>query len=110
MVNPDKLKLFQMKNTAEIPNLKDATGETFIPKDCTHSAYNDADGKLHEVLTIETDGGKLYRTEVFAFIEKFAKYEEIFMDEKLEDRPPIKILGTKSKKGNPYIRYELVIE
>ena len=69
----------------------------------------DAEGKLHSVLVIK-DGktGKMFKTEVAAFIEKFLNYLESFGDLPDEEKPDILISCRVSKKGNKYANFDLV--
>ena len=52
--------------------------------------------------------GKMYKTEVSAFIEKFMKYDEAFGEDADADKPEIVIILNKSKKGNTYVNFDLV--
>ena len=110
-INMELLEKFKMKQTMEQGNLKSHVGEVLTVEKWENSEYVPEDGKLHRVLAIKAAGEKDFlRTEVSAFIDKFATYVAVFGDEKPEDRPRIKITGKKSKKNNDYISFELVDE
>lgn len=111
MVKAELIEIFKMKQTASAANLKSHIGECLRVDKWDFPEYVDADGAYHHVLAIKlADSGEILRTEVSAFIEKFKAYIETFGDEKLEDRPLLKITGKKSKKNNAYISFEIVDE
>ncbi len=111
MVKAELIEKFKMKQTASAANLKSHIGESLRVDKWEFSEYVDADGAYHNVLAIKiANTGEILRTEVSAFIEKFKEYIEAFGEEKLEDRPLVKITGKKSKKNNEYISFEIVDE
>lgn len=110
-VKAELIEKFKMKQTASAANLKSHIGECLRIEKWDFSEYVDADGAYHNVLAIKVaDTGEILRTEVSAFHEKFKAYIDAFGEEKLEDRPLLKITGKKSKKNNEYISFEIVDE
>lgn len=103
-----KMELFKAMNDRHT-NLRDCEGLIIKPVAYHTHQYSDADGKMHSVLVIKngTDG-KMYKTEVQAFIEKFMKYDEAFGNEPDEAKPDIVIIMNTSKKGNRYVNFDLV--
>lgn len=103
-----KLELFKAMNDRHT-NLRDCEGLIIKPVAYHTHQYSDADGKMHSVLVIKngTDG-RMYKTEVQAFIEKFMKYDEAFGVEPDEAKPDIVIIMNTSKKGNKYVNFDLV--
>lgn len=103
-----KMELFKAMNDKH-PNLRDCEGLIIHPVAYHTHQYSDADGKMHSVLVIKNGlDGKMYKTEVAAFIEKFLKYDEAFGDETDENKPQIVIILNTSKKGNKYVNFDLV--
>lgn len=92
-------------------NVKDIVGQVISPVACHTHQYADQDGKLHSVLVIK-DGktGKMFKTEVQAFIDKFMAYQEAFGDLPDEEKPDIRIACRVSKKNNKYANFDLVDE
>lgn len=110
-INQELLERFKMKQTAEAVNLKTHIGEHFRVSKSEVTEYTDVSGAYHRVLAIQPEGTKdIYRTEVSAFIEKFAAYDEVFGSVPVDERPYIKITGKTSKKRNEYISFDLVDE
>ena len=89
-------------------NVKDIDGQVISPVACHTHQYADQDGKLHSVLVIK-DGktGKMFKTEVKAFIEKFLKYNESFGADPDDEKPEIVIKINTSKAGNRYVNFDL---
>lgn len=103
-----RMELFKAMNDRHT-NLKDCEGLTIKPVAFHTHQYSDADGKLHSVLVIKNgNDGKMYKTEVSAFIEKFLKYDEAFGEEEDDNKPEIRIILNTSKKGNRYVNFDLV--
>lgn len=103
-----KMELFKAMNDKHT-NLRDCEGMVISPVATHTHTYSDADGKLHSVLVIKNGkDGKMYKTEVQAFIEKFMKYEEAFGEEPDENKPDIVIVLNTSKKGNKYVNFDLI--
>lgn len=103
-----KMELFKAMNDKHT-NLRDCEGMIISPVATHTHTYCDAEGKMHSVLVIKNGkDGKMYKTEVSAFIEKFMKYEEAFGEEEDENKPEIVIVLNKSKKGNTYVNFDLV--
>ena len=102
-----KLELFKAMNDKH-ENLKDCEGLIISPVAFHVHQYTDSDQKLHNVLVIK-DGktGKMFKTEVSAFIEKFLKYDEAFGDSPDNEKPDIVIKLNVSKKGNKYVNFDL---
>lgn len=110
-IKTELLEKFKMTQTQDLGNLKSHVGEIISVEKWETSEYVPEDGKLHRVLAVKVAGTEDYlRTEVTAFIDKFATYAAVFGDEPVEDRPRIKITGKKSKKNNDYISFEIVDE
>lgn len=90
-------------------NLKDCEGLVIRPVAFHTHNYEDTKGKQHTVLVIfNGNDGKMYRTEVAAFIDKFMAYDESFGDLADEEKPQIVITIMTSKAGNKYVNFELV--
>ena len=103
-----KLELFKAMNDKH-QNLKDCEGMVISPVAHHAHQYLDADGKTHSVLVIKNGkDGKMYKTEVSAFIEKFLKYDEAFGSAPDEEKPDIVIIINTSKKGNKYVNFDLL--
>lgn len=103
-----KMELFKAMNDKHI-NLKDCEGLIISPVAHHTHTYTDADGKEHSVLVIKNGkDGRMYKTEVSAFIEKFLKYLEAFGDLPDEEKPDMVIVINTSKKGNKYVNFDLV--
>ena len=103
-----KMELFKAMNDKHT-NLRDCEGMVISPVATHTHTYSDADGKLHSVLVIKNGkDGKMYKTEVQAFIEKFMKYEEAFGDVDDTEKPDIVIILNTSKKGNKYVNFDLM--
>ena len=103
-----KLELFKAMNDKH-QNLKDCEGMVISPVAHHTHQYLDADGKTHSVLVIKNGkDGKMYKTEVSAFIEKFLKYDEAFGSAPDEEKPDIVIVINTSKKGNKYVNFDLL--
>lgn len=94
-----------------LTNVKDIDGQILLPVAQHTHTYTDADGKLHSVLVIK-DGitGNMYKTEVQAFIDKYASYLESFGDLPDDEKPKIQIALRVSKKNNKYVNFDLVNE
>lgn len=101
-------ELFRAKNGDGVENVRDCEGQILRPVAFTTKHYIGQDEKEHEVLIFK-DGktGKMFKTEVKAFAEKFRDYMESFGDEPDEERPEIVIILNKSKKGNTYVNFDL---
>lgn len=103
-----QMELFKAMNDKHT-NLKDCKGLVISPVAHHTHQYVDADGKTHSVLVIKNGkDGKMYRTEVAAFIEKFLKYDEAFGSMPDDQKPDITIILNVSKKGNRYVNFDLV--
>jgi len=98
-----KIQRYKMTRTRDLPNIREIIGETVHVSAELLTEYTDPDGEIHKVLSLLTDRG-YYKTEVAAFIEAFAEFVEVFGDE----RPAITITGKTSKRGNPYVNFEIV--
>ena len=108
-ISKELLDKFKMKQTADLGNLKSHIGEILPVEKWEFSEYSDVDGKYHKVLAISVAGTEdIYRTEVTAFIEKFATFIDVFGEEPVANRPRIKITGKVSKKKNDYISFVIV--
>lgn len=93
------------------PNLKDCEGLVIRPVAFHTHGYDDSDGKPHNVLVIlNGNDGKMYRTEVKAFIDKFMKYDESFGEMPDDEKPEIVVTIKTSQKGNRYVNFELVAD
>lgn len=100
-------QLFRAMNDKH-ENLKECEGQIIKPIAYHTHTYISGDGKEHSVLVI-LDGktGKMYKTEVKAFIEKFMKYDESFGSADDNDKPEIVIIINTSKAGNRYVNFDL---
>lgn len=100
-------ELFRAMNDKH-ENLKECEGQIIKPVAFHTHTYVATDGKEHSVLVIK-DGktGKMYKTEVKAFIEKFLKYDESFGADPDDEKPDIVITINTSKAGNRYVNFDL---
>lgn len=102
------IQKFKAMNDKHV-NFKDCEGMVVSPVAYHTHNYEDADGKQHTVLVIlNGKDGKMYKTEVQAFIEKFLKYDESFGDMPDDEKPEIVIVLNTSKKGNKYVNFDLL--
>lgn len=109
MLNRELYEKFLQRDTGKLPNIKDLIGQTVNPMSSFRSTYM-VDGKEHIVLAITFDQGT-YRTECGAFIQRWQDFlETIGAEVAPEDWPLIKIIEKKSKRGNAYIDFEIVME
>lgn len=105
LTGSQKFKAMNDKHT----NLKDCDGMLLHPVAFHTHSYEDSDGKQHNVLVLFNGlDGKMYKTEVAAFIEKFMKYDESFGNLPDDEKPQIVISPRVSKKGNKYVNFDLV--
>lgn len=104
-----RTELFRAMNSQDVQNVKELEGEAILPVGCHTHTYEDQDGKEHQVLVIKDWlTGKLFKTEVQAFIKKFMAYLEAFETLPDEDRPFMLIKANVSKKGNRYANFDVV--
>lgn len=103
------IELFRAKNGDGVQNVKECEGEIIYPVAYTTKVYTGQDEKEHHVLIIK-DGksGRMYKTEVKAFIEKFIDYDSSFGGCDDSEKPGIVIVAHTSKKGNKYVSFDLV--
>ena len=81
-----RMELFKAMNDKHT-NLRDCEGMHIKPVAFHTHQYSDADGKLHSVLVIKNGiDGKMYKTEVSAFIEKLDCYHS----EQVEERQHVR--------------------
>ena len=93
----------------KLDNLKECEGLVIAPVAYHTHTYTASDGSDHAVLVILNGrDGKMYKTEVKAFIEKFNTYLESFGDLPDDEKPEIMIVINTSKKGNRYVNFDLV--
>ena len=110
-IDKSLIERFKMKQTADAINLKTHINEVLKIDNWEISEYCDVEGTYHKVLALKVlPSGDIYRTEVAAFIEKFASYAEVFKVIPVDDRPYIKITGKTSRKKNEYISFEITDE
>lgn len=102
-----KVQQYKMMDSKTLPNLKDIGGETIKVVACLTHTYVDSEGEEHKVLSLMCEDGRMFRTEVKAFIDSFVNYWAVFGEEADEDKPTMKIITMKSKRGNPYVSFEL---
>ena len=103
------IELFRAKNGDGVSNVKECEGEIIKPVAFTTKAYTGQDGKEHNVLIIKDEkSGRMYKTEVKAFIEKFLDYDSSFGACDDSEKPEIIIVMKESKKGNKYVTFDLV--
>ena len=90
-------------------NLKDCEGQSIHPVGFHTHTYEDRTGKEHSVLVIFDDkSGKMYKTEVAAFIDKFMSYDESFGSLPDEEKPDIVVTIKTSQAGNKYVNFDVV--
>lgn len=102
----EAMRKFKMSNTQTMENIKVLIGQTVKPLYWQMSEYTDSDGEVHHVLAIDFAERGCFRTEVAAFIERFNSYIDAFSGE--EEFPSIIITGKNSKRGNPYISFDVI--
>ena len=103
-----RIELFKAMNDKH-ENLRDCDGMIISPVAYHTHTYTDNEGKIHTVLVIKNGkDGKMYKTEVQAFIDKFLKYDESFGDLPDNEKPEIVISMRTSKKGNKYVNFDLM--
>ena len=108
MAELTRAEIFKAMNDRHV-NIKEMDGQEIHPVAFHTHNYMDAEGKPHSVLVIKDgDSGKMYKTEVQAFIEKFMSYDEAFGELPDEEKPRIVINCRVSKKGNKYANFDLV--
>ena len=109
MLNRELYEKFLQRDTGKLRNMKELVGTAVNPMSSFQSTYM-VDGKEHVVLAITFDEGT-YRTECGAFIQRWHDFlETIGAEVAPEDWPLIKIIEKKSKRGNSYIDFEIVME
>lgn len=92
----------------KLPNLKECEGLSIRPIGFHTSHYTGADNKEHiKLVILNGNDGKMYKTEVMAFIEKFMQYDESFGDMPDEEKPEIVVTINVSKAGNRYVNFDL---
>lgn len=103
------IELFRAKNGDGVSNVKECEGEIIKPVAFTTKTYTGQDDKEHNVLIIKDgNSGRMYKTEVKAFIEKFLDYDASFGGCDDSEKPDITIVLKESKKGNKYVTFDLV--
>ena len=70
--------------------------------------YARTNGEETVLVILNGHDGKMYKTEVAAFIEKFTKYDDSFGDLPDEEKPDIIITLLTSKAGNKYVGFDLI--
>lgn len=105
-MNIEAVRKFKMSNTQALPNVKEIIGQTVTPEYWQFSEYVDANGVTHTVLAMDFGTVGIYRTETAAFIERFTAYADAFGAE--DEKPAISITGKQSKRGNPFVCFDLV--
>lgn len=102
------VQLFKAMNDKHT-NLKDCEGMIIKPIASHTHTYTGRDNTEHAVLVIlNGKDGKMYKTEVKAFIEKFLKYQESFGNLPDDELPEIVVTITTSQKGNKYVNFDLM--
>lgn len=94
---------FKMKNTKDLPNMKELNGIVDVPLAMEATTYTNG-SEEHNVLAILFRDSGIYRTECKGFIDSFMAYWEAFAEEPDEQKPPITISIYKSKKGNDTLK------
>lgn len=102
-----KIEEYRMRDTRNLPNLKDAIGQTDKPVAMIFTEYTDRNGVVHNVLAVKFEKIGTYRTEVKNFIESAINYWDTFENEPDEVKPAIKIFSRKSRQGNDVLCMEL---
>lgn len=103
------VEIFKAMNGDGITNFKDAEGLIVAPVAFHTHTYESQDGKEHNVLVIKNGkDGKMYKTEVQAFIKKFMAYDEAFGELPDEEKPEFAITLVTSKKGNRYVNFDVL--
>ena len=101
-----RAEIFNVINSKNLPNIIECDTLTLHPVAFHTHTYEDQEGKEHEVLVIKDgESGKMYKTEVQAFIKKFMSYDEAFGTLPDEEKPRIMVKLVKSKKGNTYVDF-----
>lgn len=103
-----RIEVFRAINGDGIANVKECEGQEIKPVAFNTHTYADQEGKEHSVLVIKDgNSGKMYKTEVQAFIKKFLAYDEAFGDLPEDEKPTIIIVLKESKKGNRYVNFDV---
>lgn len=106
MENMSKMEQYRMSRTANMANIKEIIGETVTVIAMAEREYVNEDGEVHNVLAMKLADGRYYRTETAAFMEAFRDFWDFFADE--AEKPAIKIVGKRSRKGNDFVNFEVV--
>lgn len=102
------VEIFKAMN-GDAVNVRECEGLVIRPVAYHTHTYESQDGKEHTVLVIKNGkDGKLYKTEVQAFIKKFVAYTEAFGDVPDDDKPEIAVALIMSNKGNKYVTFEVM--
>lgn len=102
----NKIESYKMSRTQNMPNIKECIGEIVRVDAVAVNQYADPDGVLHNVMALKLADGRYYRTEVAAFIEEMNDFWSYFGDD--DEKPEIMIIGKNSKRGNEYVKFEVV--
>lgn len=108
-MNLTPVEVFKAMNGSGLVNIKECEGQNILPVAFHTHQYESQDGKEHTVLVIKNGiDGKLYKTEVQAFLKKFLSYDEAFGGLPDDQKPQIVIQLTTSKKGNKYVTFDVL--
>ena len=108
MAKMTPVEIFKAMNGDGVTNVRDCEGLIIVPADYHTHTYESQDGKEHLVLVIKNaKDGKLYKTEVQAFIKKFMSYDEAFGQQPDEQKPEMVVVLVKSQKGNTYVTFDV---
>ena len=102
------VEIFRAMN-GDATNVRECEGLIIRPVAFHTHTYESQDEKEHTVLVIKNgNDGKLYKTEVQAFIKKFMAYDEAFGSLPDDQKPEIAVALIMSKKGNKYVTFEVM--
>lgn len=109
MTKAELMQAFMKRDTASVENLKQHVGERLKP---CGSFFSPSDGseRSRDQIVIDFTNGKTYRTGCTAFIKRWDDFMKTFGAE-LEpaDWPEIEIISKRSKSGNDYIDFTVIL-
>lgn len=109
MTKQELMQAFLKRDTASVENLKLHIGEQLKPVS-SFLSKSDGSERSRDQIVIDFDNGKTYRTGCTAFMKRWDDYMTVFGAE-LEpaDWPEIKIISKRSKSGNEYVDFEVIM-
>lgn len=109
MTKAEIMKAFLKKDLSTVDNLKAHVGETLKP---CGSFFSQSDGseRSRDQIVIDFTNGRTYRTGCAAFMKRWDDFMKTFGAElEPSEWPEIKIISKRSKSGNEFIDFEVII-